>query len=209
VAQWQAQMQRRGWTIAVDGLYGPQSDRIARQFQQEKGLDADGIVGAQTWQAAFDSSTLSTPRNPPSGLRTINPAGLNLIKDFEGLRLNSYRDAVGVWTIGYGHTRTAGPGQRITNEQAIALLRQDVATFEKAVTSAVRVPITNNQFAALVSFAYNVGSGALNSSTLLRRLNAGDSNGAVNEFLRWNRAGGQVLAGLTRRRVAERDLFLS
>jgi GH24 family phage-related lysozyme (muramidase) len=209
VAQWQAQMQRRGWTIAVDGLYGPQSDRIARQFQQEKGLDADGIVGAQTWQAAFDSSTLSTPRNPPSGLRTINPAGLNLIKDFEGLRLNSYRDAVGVWTIGYGHTRTAGPGQRITNEQAIALLRQDVATFEKAVTSAVRVPVTNNQFAALVSFAYNVGSGALNSSTLLRRLNAGDASGAANEFLRWNRAGGQVLAGLTRRREAERDLFLS
>jgi GH24 family phage-related lysozyme (muramidase) len=211
VAQWQAQMQRRGWTIAVDGLYGPQSDRIARQFQQEKGLDVDGIVGAQTWQAAFDSSTISTPtpNNSPAGLRTINPAGLNLIKDFEGLRLNSYRDAVGVWTIGYGHTRTAGPGQRITNEQAIALLKQDVATFEKAVTSAVRVPITNNQFAALVSFAYNVGSGALNSSTLLRRLNAGDSNGAANEFLRWNRAGGQVLAGLTRRRVAERDLFLS
>ncbi len=215
VAQWQRQMQQRGWTIAVDGLYGPQSDRIARAFQQEKGLIVDGIVGKQTWQAAFDNSTILSPRpvdpitNAPGGLRTINSAGLNLIKDFEGLRLSSYRDAVGVWTIGYGHTRTAGPGQRITNEQATALLRQDVATFEKAVSQAVRVPITNNQFAALVSFAYNVGSGALNSSTLLRRLNAGDVSGAADEFLRWNRAGGQVLAGLTRRRVAERDLFLS
>ncbi len=214
VAQWQKQMQQRGWTITVDGLYGPQSDRVARAFQREKGLTADGIVGKQTWQAAFDNSTLSPGpvdpvTNAPKGTRSINAAGLNLIKDFEGLRLNSYRDAVGVWTIGYGHTSTAGPGQRITNEQATALLRQDVATFEKAVSQAVSVPITNNQFAALVSFTYNVGSGALNNSTLLRRLNAGDTNGAANEFLRWNRAGGQVLAGLTRRREAERSLFLS
>ncbi|MEO1621581.1 MAG: lysozyme [Cyanobacteria bacterium J06632_3] len=139
----------------------------------------------------------------------INAAGLELIKSFEGLRLNSYRDAVGVWTIGYGHTRTAGPGQRITLEQATNLLRNDVATFEKAVTRAVRVPINANQFAALVSFAYNVGVGALNSSTLIRKLNVGDTLGAADEFLRWNRAGGRVLAGLTRRRIAERALFLS
>ena len=213
VAQWQTQMQQRGWTIDVDGLYGPQSERVARQFQAEKALAIDGIVGPQTWTAAFADNAPAVPVeqnfNSLSLSGRINTVGLNLIKDFEGLRLNSYRDAVGVWTIGYGHTGTAGPGQRITNAQATALLREDVATFENAVTRAVRVPVTANQFAALVSFTYNVGSGALNSSTLLRRLNAGDTLGAADEFLRWNRAGGQVLAGLTRRRVAERDLFLS
>ena len=215
VAQWQAQMRRRGWRIDVDGLYGPQSERVAIAFQREKGLVADGIVGPQTWRVAFDESTITAPQPEPNlgggapASGRINEAGLELIKDFEGLRLNAYRDAVGVWTIGYGHTSTAYPGQRITTAQATALLRQDVANFEQAVTQAVRVPITENQFAALVSFTYNVGSGALNSSTLLRKLNTGDTFGAANEFLRWNRAGGRVLAGLTRRREAERSLFLS
>ena len=217
VAQWQAQMQRRGWNIDVDGLYGPASERVARAFQLEKGLTVDGIIGPQTWKVAFDESTITAPveqsfNNIDTNVALsgrINEIGLNLIKDFEGLRLNAYQDAVGVWTIGYGHTSTAYPGQRITTTQATALLRQDVANFENAVTRAVRVPITENQFAALVSFAYNVGSGALNSSTLLRKLNAGDTFGAANEFLRWNRAGGRVLAGLTRRREAERSLFLS
>lgn len=208
VAQWQARMQQRGWTIAVDGFYGPESERVARQFQQEKGLAVDGIVGADTWQAAF-APTDPTIDNPVVSVGRINAVGLELIKDFEGLRLNSYQDAVGVWTIGYGHTRTAGPGQRITDAQATALLREDVANFENAVTQAVQVPMTANQFAALVSFTYNVGSGALNRSTLLRKLNAGDTLGAADEFLRWNRAGGQELAGLTRRRIAERELFLS
>lgn len=215
VAQWQAQMRRRGWTIDVDGLYGPQSEQVAIAFQREKGLVADGIVGPQTWEVAFDESTITTPQPEQNfgggtpAARRINETGLELIKDFEGLRLSAYQDAVGVWTIGYGHTSTAYPGQRITIAQATALLRQDVANFENAVTQAVRVPITENQFAALVSFTYNVGSGALNSSTLLRKLNAGDTFGAASEFLRWNRAGGNVLAGLTRRREAERSLFLS
>ena len=210
VAEWQAQMQQRGWTIQVDGLYGPVSQRVAIAFQREKGLAADGIVGQQTWQAAFDESTITVdPVSVSATSGSINDVGLRLIKDFEGLRLNAYQDAVGVWTIGYGHTNTAYPGQRITTAQATALLRQDVANFENAVNRAVRVPLNENQFAALVSFAYNVGSGALNSSTLLRRLNAGDTFGAANEFLRWNRAGGRVLAGLTRRREAERSLFLS
>jgi len=154
------------------------------------------------------------------GRQRINSAGLSLIKGYEGLAkkvfeggkltaIEAYQDMVGVWTIGYGHTRTAGPGQRISLAQATNLLRSDIATFEKSVSQAVRVPLTANQFAALVSFTYNVGSGALNSSTLLRRLNAGDTFGAANEFLRWNRAGGRVLAGLTRRRREERALFLS
>ena len=145
---------------------------------------------------------------PPTGTRQTNASGVNLIKTFEGLRLKAYQDAVGVWTIGYGTTRGVKPGQEISEAQAEALLKTDLNRFEQAVNQAVRVPINDNQFAAIVSFTYNVGAGAMRSSTLLRKLNRRDIYGAANEFPRWNRAGGRVLAGLTRRRNAERALFL-
>ncbi|MDE1714955.1 lysozyme (plasmid) [Chromobacterium amazonense] len=135
--------------------------------------------------------------------------GINLIKQFEGLRLAAYQDSVGVWTVGYGHTSPdVKPGLRISNEQAEQLLRQDLARFEKGVGRLVKAPISQNQFDALVSFSYNLGLGSLQSSTLLRLLNQGDYQGAAGQFPRWDRAGGQVLAGLTHRRLAERDLFL-
>ncbi|MGD1854679.1 MAG: lysozyme [Leptolyngbyaceae cyanobacterium] len=143
-----------------------------------------------------------------SSSRQTNASGVTLIKSFEGLRLKAYQDAVGVWTIGYGTTRGVKPGQEISEAQAEALLKTDLNRFENAVNQAVRVSINDNQFAALVSFSYNVGAGALRSSTLLRKLNSRDVYGAANEFPRWNRAGGRVLAGLTRRRNAERALFL-
>lgn len=139
----------------------------------------------------------------------INEAGLNLIKDFEGCRLKAYLCPAGVWTIGYGHTQGVKPDMVISQLQAERFLRQDLKRFEDAVTSLVKVPITPNQFSALVSFAYNVGTGALYDSTLLRKLNKKDYKGAANEFLRWNKAGGKVLPGLTRRRIAEKDLFES
>ncbi|MEO0434669.1 MAG: lysozyme [Cyanobacteria bacterium J06656_5] len=142
------------------------------------------------------------------GTRQTNSSGVNLIKSFEGLRLKAYQDAVGVWTIGYGTTRGVKPGQEITEAQAEALIKTDLTRFERDVSQAVRISINDNQFAALVSFTYNVGSGAMRSSTLLRKLNRRDINGAANEFPRWNRAGGRILAGLTRRRNAERALFL-
>ena len=154
-------------------------------------------------------TTTSESASPSSSTsRQTNASGVNLIKSFEGLRLKAYQDAVGVWTIGYGTTRGVKPGQEISEAQAEALLKTDLNRFEQAVNQAVRVPINDNQFAALVSFTYNVGSGALRSSTLLRKLNYRDTYGAANEFPRWNRAGGRVLAGLTRRRNAERALFL-
>ncbi|MEM1254447.1 MAG: lysozyme [Cyanobacteria bacterium P01_H01_bin.21] len=147
--------------------------------------------------------------NQSSGTsRQTNASGVHLIKSFEGLRLKAYQDAVGVWTIGYGTTRGVKPGQEISEAQAEALLKADLNRFEQAVNQAVRVSINDNQFAAIVSFTYNVGSGAMRSSTLLRKLNRRDIYGAANEFPRWNRAGGRVLAGLTRRRNAERALFL-
>jgi GH24 family phage-related lysozyme (muramidase) len=143
------------------------------------------------------------------GKRHISPVGLDLIKEFEGLELTAYLCPAGVWTIGYGSTSGVKQGDRITVEQAEALLRKDVERFEAAVAQMVRVPLTDNQFAALTSFAFNCGTEALRGSTLLRLLNAGDYQGAANQFLRWTRAGGaEEVPGLVIRRKAERELFL-
>lgn len=140
----------------------------------------------------------------------ISQKGINLIKTFEGLSLKAYKDSVGVVTIGYGST---GPHvsmrQIITEVQAETLLKSDIARFERGVSDLVTAPLNQNEFDALVSFSFNLGLGNLKSSTLLRKLNSLDYQGAAKEFERWNKAGGKVLAGLTRRRIAERDLFLS
>jgi lysozyme len=141
-------------------------------------------------------------------MRKINESGRNLIKSFEGLELSAYQDSVGVWTIGFGHTRGVKEGQTITEAGAERLLEDDLSGFEKGVEAAVTVPLTDNQFAALVSFAFNLGLGSLRSSTLLKKLNAGKYLEAADEMLRWNRAGGVVLRGLTKRRAMERALFL-
>jgi len=141
--------------------------------------------------------------------RQINQAGLNLIKDFEGCILQTYDDGVGVLTIGYGHTQGVTWGQTITQLQAEEILKQDLNYFEKSVTDLVKVPLTDNQFAALVSFTFNVGVGALTESTLLRSLNQSKYQTAADQFLRWVNGGGKEMAGLVRRREAERTLFLT
>lgn len=134
--------------------------------------------------------------------------GLALTEQFEGLRLTAYQDSVGVWTIGYGHTGPdVQPGLTITQEQASALLLQDVAGAVAAVNRLVTVPLTQNQFDALVDFTFNVGQGNLASSTLLRELNAGNTAGAAAQFLVWVYAGGVQLPGLVTRRQAEAALF--
>lgn len=135
--------------------------------------------------------------------------GLELIKEFEGFKGKAYLCPAHVWTIGYGTTKNVKQGQMVTEGQALLMLQVDVKQFESDVTSMVKVPLTQNQFDALVCFAYNVGSGNLKSSTLLKLVNAGDFTGAAAQFGRWNKGGGQVLAGLTRRRAAEAALFLS
>lgn len=136
-------------------------------------------------------------------------AGVNLIKSFEGCRLTAYQDSAGVWTIGYGHTSGVKKGMTITEAQAEAYLKGDLGTAENAVNGKVTYSIKQNQFDALVSFTYNVGSGNFGSSTLLKKLNQGDITGAANEFDKWNKAGGQVLEGLVRRRAAEKAMFLN
>ena len=141
---------------------------------------------------------------------SCSPRGRALIEKFEGLRLTAYQDMVGVWTIGYGHT---GPdvkaGLTITQQQAEQLLINDPARFTHGVTALVTVKINQKQFDALVSFAYNLGLGSLQQSTLLRLLNAGNFQAAADQFPRWDRAGGKEVAGLLARRNAERALFLT
>ena len=134
--------------------------------------------------------------------------GLALIRQFEGLRLSAYKDAVGIPTIGYGTTKGVKMGQTITRDEADRLLMEDVQRFADHVAALVNVPLNQNQTDALVSFVYNVGPAAFGKSTMLKLINQGLLEDAALQFVRWNKAGGQVLAGLTRRRIAERELFL-
>ena len=145
-------------------------------------------------------------------IRKINSSGLKLIQEFEGLRLTAYADIGGVPTIGWGNTNSVtktdvAKKKTITKVEAERLLKTDVSTFEKSVDSLVKVPLTDNQFAALVSFSFNIGTGAFGKSTLLKLLNASDYKGAAAQFARWNKVNTKTVAGLTRRRAAERALF--
>jgi len=144
--------------------------------------------------------------------RRINATGLELIKQWEGLRTTAYKDAVGIWTIGYGHTASAGKphpksGMKITKAQAEDILARDLRQYEQAVSEAVKVPLSDSQFAALVSFCYNVGIGAFRKSTLLKKLNSGDYNAVPGQLMKWTRAGGKKLQGLVNRRAAEAGLW--
>ena len=145
----------------------------------------------------------------------INSAALRLIKEFEGFEAEAYKDPVGIVTIGYGTTAAAGVGispklgDKITEAQATDYLKRAVDKFAAQILPKITRTPTGNQFGAMVSLAYNIGPGAFNKSTVLRRFNAGDISGAADAFLMWNKAGGKVLAGLTRRRKAERELFLT
>lgn len=163
------------------------------------------VPGAQQ-QAATPDATAAAPRQSAQGL-SLSRNGLDLIKSFEGLRLKAYQDSAGVWTIGYGHTGGVRPGQQISQAQAEQYLRGDVRWAEQAVRDNVKVPISQNQFDALVSFTFNLGPNALKNSTLLKKLNAGDYAGAQAEFGKWVHAGGQRLEGLVRRRAEEAQLF--
>ena len=134
---------------------------------------------------------------------------LPLVKRFEGLQLHAYLCPAGVLTIGYGHTGPdVHPGVVWTQHQADEALRRELAGFGERVDALVIVPLQAHELAALASLAYNIGIGNFRSSTLLRKLNAGDRVGCAYQFLRWNRAAGRILRGLTIRRAAERALFV-
>lgn len=133
--------------------------------------------------------------------------GIALIKRFESLRLTAYQDVAGVWTVGYGHTRTAKKGMKITEAQADQLLKDDQKDSELAVTRMVKRPLLQSQFDAIASFTFNLGGGALSQSKLLTELNAKNDNLCGAELGRWVFAGGKPQKGLARRRAAEAVLF--
>jgi lysozyme len=145
----------------------------------------------------------------------INEASLEIIKEFEGCRLKAYKCPAGVWTIGYGTTDgavtgvTPHEGMVITQGQAERYLKLAVEKFAAAIKPAITQPINENEFGAFVSLAYNIGSGAFKKSSALRHFNTGDKAKAADAILMWNKAGGKVLSGLTRRRAAERALFMT
>ena len=155
-------------------------------------------------------------------MRILISAGLSLIKSFEGCKLTSYRCPAGIWTIGWGHTGPyVGEGLTITQSQADTLLMRDLVEFQTIVEDAVKVPLNDNQFGALCSFVFNVGPGKTGKrdgfvhlssgqpSSMLRYINEKSYASAAAEFPKWNRVGGQESAGLTCRRLAEQNLFLS
>ena len=144
---------------------------------------------------------------------TISKPTLALIKSFEGLRLTAYQDSVGVYTIGYGTTAAAGvgikpaAGMTITQADAERYLVAALAKFGAQIAPLITYPLSPNAFGACLSLAYNIGPGNFARSTVLRKINEGDLPGAAAAFASWNKAGGKVLPGLTRRRAAEAALF--
>lgn len=142
----------------------------------------------------------------------LDTIGADFIKRHEGLRLEAYKDVGGRWTIGYGHLLPAGKdfeGYTISRAEADTLFYADVKVAEKAVNNYVTVPLTQNQFNALVSWTFNLGQGNLQTSTMLKVLNAGDYEAAASELQRWIYAGGKVVSGLVNRRQDEANLFIA
>ena len=137
----------------------------------------------------------------------ISQEGIALIKKFEGCELEAYQDSVGVWTIGYGHTKTVHEGMTITQEEADNLLNLDIREFEKYVQSIVKVPLKQHQFDALVSWTFNLGPYNLMNSTLLKELNSSNYSKVPSEIKRWNKSNNKVLDGLVKRREAEAKMF--
>ncbi|CAD0229672.1 glycoside hydrolase family protein [Planktothrix agardhii] len=211
--------------IAKDGsIYEFQEEQIIQvtetQGQIQLLIQTLQFTSAETFEVIPDEDIGSRGAvEPRSATRKINEEGIKLIKSFEGLHdlkqnsngtyVEAYLDPVDIWTIGWGFTEGVYEGMTMTIPEAEARLKKELGKYEISVLDGVKVDINDNQFSALVSFCYNVGARALFESTLLKLLNQGKYKEAADQFLRWDKAGGQVLAGLSRRRRAERSLFLS
>jgi lysozyme len=156
-----------------------------------------------------DGELLKKSVDPTPTRLIVSDNGLKMIKQHEGCKLKAYLDGGGVWTIGYGHTETAKPGMVISQAEAERLFIEDVQTFADGVRQLIKVPVTQNQFDALVSLAYNIGLEALRTSTLLKNLNRRDYVSAAENFLSWKYDNKKFVQGLLNRRVEERKLFLA
>lgn len=170
------------------------------------------LAGGKLTQAQVDKLNSVVDDLKPSGM-TTSKVGIDLISGYEKTLLEAYDDGVGVWTIGTGTTiylngQKVKKGDTCTLVQAKSYFSHDLKRFEASVNNMVKVPLSQNQFDALVSLVYNIGETAFGESTLLKKLNAKDYQGAADQFPRWNKGGGKVLKGLVRRRADERALFL-
>lgn len=211
---WARSVGERGFVV-TESWFGelgepiPDAGPDASEGEQPKLADASDADDVSPQPSAPASNTVGHATN--ATLR-INEAGLDIIKESEGLRLEAY-NYNGQWLIGYGHAATAKAGMTITEAQAEQLLRADVRNSEDAVRRMVTVPINENQFSAMVSLAYNLGSGGFSNTSVLERLNDGNTKGAADAFLRYNRAriNGTLTAiqHLTKRRGQERTLFIT
>jgi len=203
----------RSLELYSDGrLYEIEGDYAVKVTETQGQVDA--IITALKFSTAQTLTVAPTGKQPPEvvtpkGSRRTNNEGFKLLTTFEGCRLDAYDDGVGVWTIGYGHTKGIHEGMTITQAQAEQFLQEDLEIFESYVEDGIQVDVNEDQFSALVCFCFNVGPEAFVSSTLLRKLNAGDYQGAAEQFPVWNKGGGEPLLGLTRRRLAEQALFFS
>ncbi len=206
-------MPRRSLEIFGDGRGYEIKDHLAVKVRETNG-QVKALIDALKFSVAKTYNINPPEKQPPDvaerrGSKPINREGFKLLTTFEGCELTAYDDGGGVWTIGYGHTGDdVYPGLTISQTQAEELLRIDLEKFESFVEDAVEAQLNDSQFSALVCFCFNVGPGGFGDSTLLRLLNQGNYQAAANQFPVWNKVNGQPWLGLTRRRLAERALFL-
>lgn len=197
---------QRSLSLKDDGVFGIDTLKAVKDFQSKNGLISDGVVGSKTYEALTNKQQEQK--------YSLSDIGMKLLEQFEGLRLEAYLDSAGISTIGFGTIKYPDGskvkiGDKITKAQAKEYKLHDLKEFESTVNASVTVPLSQNQYDALVSISYNIGSNAFKNSTLLKKLNSGDYKGAAEQFLAWNKAGGKKVQGLVNRREAERKLFLA
>lgn len=189
-----------------------------RQMMPDGKLTQDQVIAGDAVIATSGLPTFAKligyQLDAPKTDRDISSVGYNMIKKWEGVKLEAYQDVAGIWTIGIGTIKYPNgvrvrKGDKITLEQALSYLKNDCLWVDRCLDNSIKVPVTQNQFDALASFVYNVGETAFKTSTLLTKLNNKEYGAAADEFLRWVNAGGKKQKGLENRRQDERKLFLT